>query len=170
MSPTQIAFMKGKKKFEEEFNIFNLIKTIQKMKSAISLLMEQTHSNGSPLINIQDIKENYFKMCEIIIDDKEEQLMIDDKSEIMKFFDRDYQDIEMIINKIKKDKRHSINDQNLFHYISQQAEGDREKLKNRLMIKDRDLYVGKKEEEEGFWKKSKTLTKEEFEKVPNEDP
>jgi len=118
MSPTQIAFMKGKKKFEEEFNIFNLIKTIQKMKSAISLIMEQTHSNGKPLVEVGDIKDNYFKMIEIIIDDKEEEQMKDEKSEVMKFFDRDYQDIEMIINKIKKDKRHSINDQNLFHYIS----------------------------------------------------
>jgi len=39
------------------------------------------------------------------------------------------------------------------------------------MIKDRDLYAGKNEdEEEGFWKKSKTLSSENIEEVPNEDP
>jgi len=39
------------------------------------------------------------------------------------------------------------------------------------MIKDRDLYAGKnEEEEEGFWKKSKTLSSGEFEEDPKEDP
>jgi hypothetical protein len=43
-------------------------------------------------------------MCEIIVDEKEENLKLDKKSESMKFFDRDYQDIMMLREKIEKEK------------------------------------------------------------------
>ena len=49
-----MAFKKGKSKFREEFNFFNLIKTIQKMKAAVSMLLEESD------VNIKDVKESYF--------------------------------------------------------------------------------------------------------------
>ena len=98
LTPNQRAFMKGKRKFQEEFNIFNMIKTIQKIKAALSLVIEQNH------VDIQDIKENYFDMCEIIVNEKEENLKLDKKSESMKFFDRDYKDIMILREKIEKEK------------------------------------------------------------------
>ena len=41
-------------------------------------------------IQIKDIKKEYFDMCEIIIDDNQEQDHQDHKSETTKFFERDY--------------------------------------------------------------------------------
>ena len=44
-------------------------------------------------------------MCEIIINEENEKQSLEEKSETSKFFDRDYQDIIMIKNKIEKEKR-----------------------------------------------------------------
>ena len=63
LSPTEIAFQKGSAKFKDEFNIFSLIKTIQKIKAAVSMMLEESN------ISIEDVKKKYFDMCEIIIDD-----------------------------------------------------------------------------------------------------
>ena len=41
-------------------------------------------------------------MCEIIIDDGQEQDYNDHKSETTKFFERDYQDIILLKSKIKE--------------------------------------------------------------------
>ena len=49
---------------------------------------------------MKDVKETYFEMSEIIIDDNKEDTYLDSKSETLKFFDRDYQDIQMIEAKL----------------------------------------------------------------------
>ena len=41
-------------------------------------------------IDMHDVKESYFEMSEIIIDDKLEETYQESKSETLKFFDRDY--------------------------------------------------------------------------------
>ena len=61
MTPTQIAFEKGKRKFQQECNVFQMIKTIQKMKAALSILIDATS------VDVKSIKDSYFEMCEIIL-------------------------------------------------------------------------------------------------------
>ena len=41
-------------------------------------------------IDMNDVKESYFEMSEIIIDDIKEEHYQDSKSETLKFFERDY--------------------------------------------------------------------------------
>ena len=43
-----------------------MIKTIQKIKAAVSHLMEESN------IDIGEVKEKYYEMCELILNDTEE--------------------------------------------------------------------------------------------------
>jgi len=45
MSPTQIAFNKSKGKLKKEFNITHMYQNIQKLKSAVGLLVEAWSHN-----------------------------------------------------------------------------------------------------------------------------
>lgn len=49
-----MAFTKGDVKLNKEFNQLQLIKTIQKMKAAITILVQNNH------LKINDIRDLYF--------------------------------------------------------------------------------------------------------------
>ena len=66
------------------------------MKAAVSMLLEESD------IKIKDVKKSYFQMSEIILDTNLEETYHESKSETLKFFDRDYQDIQMFEAKLQK--------------------------------------------------------------------
>ena len=70
-------------------------------------------------ISISDIKEKYFEMCEIILNDAEEDCYQESKSEYLKFIERDYQDIDIIRSKIENETGKEIKcDEDIKNYIS----------------------------------------------------
>jgi hypothetical protein len=52
-------------------------------------------------VDISEVKEKYFEMCEIIINDEEEYVFQEGKSDSLKFLERDYQDIIFLRTKIE---------------------------------------------------------------------
>jgi hypothetical protein len=54
------------------------------MKAAVSILLDKSE------VNMEKVKETYFEMSEIIIDDDKEEDYLDSMSETLKFFERDY--------------------------------------------------------------------------------
>ena len=55
MSVEQYAFMKGREKVLEEFNILSVMKTLQKLKAVVSILFESNE------LDIETVKERYLQ-------------------------------------------------------------------------------------------------------------
>jgi hypothetical protein len=66
------------------------------MKAAVSHMLEVSK------INILDVQKTYFDMAEIIIDPQIQFQYDHNKTETMKFFEKDYKDMMFIKDEIEK--------------------------------------------------------------------
>ena len=77
--------MKGESKIETELDIFNILSTLQKLRAAVSVLVDHAHCEDC----IEKVYELYYKNATIFLDEGKQEEFENTKSVMMKFFNSD---------------------------------------------------------------------------------